>query len=538
MVLGLFLALATVAALWSIIGIGNALVEHEISQEAADSAAFTNAVVHARGMNLIAFINIVMMVMTMLYLALSWLDMLLSVLILVTGTWTFGPNHCIYRYLSWLAEITVNWCQIANRLERVEKPLFRADENVFRAMKRIGPPLFEVQVWAAQIVPYLGTTAATTTAAEYGRPLTLSFGLSNFPGGGAIRPLNNANVVERIPFLNRRRPGERPDANVLQDRRIGLPVEAEAANSLCVAAARFPIDAALLALQEASATAGTASLTTKEPIASIISTLSQAAGEINKAYLCQDKARGNMPRHRRVAEGADRQRDLLETFANAFGMVNNELMRFTFQVGMLPMNSRDKFYLAGDYFWKMNWPNPMGRQGLRNADGFLAGPKKVVGYAYNGNDWMQVWAFTYGQQEQATEASRIVSMPVGLFRRAVPRPADSQETPSHHRFVAQAEFYFDCTGTWQSAHCNRAGLAMYRMRWRARLRRVHNLNYLGSALELFLNNALNSPVLGDYIGRVTQPFLAATLNTIKGLPQTFVNHEVLQPDGRSDDYLH
>jgi len=68
MVLGIFMACAMVAMMWYLVGIGDAVIWRDRSQEAADAIAFSSASVHARGMNFIAFLNIVMLVLAAIYL--------------------------------------------------------------------------------------------------------------------------------------------------------------------------------------------------------------------------------------------------------------------------------------------------------------------------------------------------------------------------------------------------------------------------------------------------------------------------------------
>jgi hypothetical protein len=58
MVMGIFLSLVLVGALWSIAGTGQAILFHERMQEAADAAALGAAAVDARAMNMIALLNI------------------------------------------------------------------------------------------------------------------------------------------------------------------------------------------------------------------------------------------------------------------------------------------------------------------------------------------------------------------------------------------------------------------------------------------------------------------------------------------------
>lgn len=60
MIFGLFFALFLIAAVWSVLGVTQAILYRDHLQDAADAAAFSSAVVNARGMNLIALINMVM----------------------------------------------------------------------------------------------------------------------------------------------------------------------------------------------------------------------------------------------------------------------------------------------------------------------------------------------------------------------------------------------------------------------------------------------------------------------------------------------
>jgi hypothetical protein len=60
MVMGVFMAALMIGFIYYVKGIGEAIVFRERMQDAADSGAFAAATVHARGMNLIALINISM----------------------------------------------------------------------------------------------------------------------------------------------------------------------------------------------------------------------------------------------------------------------------------------------------------------------------------------------------------------------------------------------------------------------------------------------------------------------------------------------
>lgn len=57
--MGVFMSAFLVGGLWYVMGIGESIIYRETVQAGADSAAFTAAVYHARGMNVVAMVNIV-----------------------------------------------------------------------------------------------------------------------------------------------------------------------------------------------------------------------------------------------------------------------------------------------------------------------------------------------------------------------------------------------------------------------------------------------------------------------------------------------
>jgi hypothetical protein len=502
MLIGLFLALAVVGGLWCLIGIGNAILAREISQEAADSAAFTNAVIHARGMNLIAFINIVVMALTMAYLLLTWFDVILSAVMLLTGTWEFGPNWCVWHYATWLIDIDLDYCQYARNVSKIERPVFQLDKKIFERLKKIGPPLFEIQVWTATAVPYLGTEGAVLTASDYQRPVTLSFSLSNFPGGGAIRPLQQLNRLDKIPYFK-----TAGGANALQDRRIGLPVEGEPAFQLCVRGARFPLEWLKTTAGSNAPLAGKSfqEWTNTEPLGTLMNAAFQTIGETNHFLFCNEKTTPPPSPPNQCVLQQDNASDSVERLVRdwrAALSTSNEALRFVFYLGLMGAKGgvNDKFYLKEDRFWNMGWPTKAPEPG------YAAGPKTMSQYAYNGNDWMQIWAVSAVPVDSDTLASRIVRVPSTIFGRGAEADAQAAsrgDSAAFHVFLAQAEFYYDCGGVWESNYCNKAGAALYQMRWRARLRRFHHLNVLGDLTGMFFNDFLRGPVVREIGSKLT-----------------------------------
>src|SRR5258708_13522805 len=79
MVVGIFMCSCIVGLLWYIAGIGDAIVYRERMQEAADAVAFSGATLHARGMNLIVLINLLMACVLAVRVALKMLILALTV---------------------------------------------------------------------------------------------------------------------------------------------------------------------------------------------------------------------------------------------------------------------------------------------------------------------------------------------------------------------------------------------------------------------------------------------------------------------------
>ena len=69
MVCCVFFAIVLVGMMYTLTGIGDTLHLRERAQDAADASALSAAVLHARGMNLIVFVNLIMLALVMLLIA-------------------------------------------------------------------------------------------------------------------------------------------------------------------------------------------------------------------------------------------------------------------------------------------------------------------------------------------------------------------------------------------------------------------------------------------------------------------------------------
>jgi hypothetical protein len=87
--LGVFMAVFATAALYYVVGIGEAIWQRERMQDAADAAAFSAAMVHARGMNLLALINMVMAALLAVLVALKLIETLATIAVVAVGFASF-----------------------------------------------------------------------------------------------------------------------------------------------------------------------------------------------------------------------------------------------------------------------------------------------------------------------------------------------------------------------------------------------------------------------------------------------------------------
>lgn len=86
MVMGVFMAVILVGMIYYVMGIGETIVYRERMQDASDSGAFAAAVMHARGMNILALLNNVMAAVLSVLVALKVIEyMLLAAAIIATG---------------------------------------------------------------------------------------------------------------------------------------------------------------------------------------------------------------------------------------------------------------------------------------------------------------------------------------------------------------------------------------------------------------------------------------------------------------------
>ncbi len=234
MMMGLFMSTFLIGSLWYMIGIGDALITHDRLQEAADSVAFTSAAVHARGMNFIAAINLVMLALVGLYLIMGIINDIL-----------FAIKTALE-----ICSATVAGCLVCCEPLAIAEPAYHIANKIWTGYAKIMKPALRVmgytQYAAAVIYPLAGEAAGLYVGSKY-KQTGLSVSPSMIPGNALTGGLTkNANGSTYQAPINTGVP-KPPDAGKVPnlrgaDSKIALPVKFAKMNKLCELAMKNAID--------------------------------------------------------------------------------------------------------------------------------------------------------------------------------------------------------------------------------------------------------------------------------------------------------
>lgn len=193
MVVGVFMAAFLVGSLWYIIGIGDAVLYRERMQDGADAAAYAAAVYHARGMNMIAMLNIIMAAILAILVAFKLLQLI---------NWIANAVSCAL----WWTGVGAAVCSLTSSLE---SPIANAVNIAEKLVNTALPILSKTQVGIAVAMPWVAEAKSVYIASEqYKKPVE---------SGGTIS-------TSLIPFI---------------DGRLGLPVQEDDYDFLCKKAGEY-----------------------------------------------------------------------------------------------------------------------------------------------------------------------------------------------------------------------------------------------------------------------------------------------------------
>lgn len=149
MVMGIFMAMMLVGMIYYICGVGDALVYRERMQDAADSAAFAGAVLHARGMNFIALINIIMAAVLAILVALKLVETLAWIGIFACyaiAALSFGTASGILALVPPLQTVQQTAANTYNTLKEPIMTILRVCDTTQTIIARVVPVVAQVRV--------------------------------------------------------------------------------------------------------------------------------------------------------------------------------------------------------------------------------------------------------------------------------------------------------------------------------------------------------------------------------------------------------
>jgi len=458
MLMALCMACFLIGALWYIIGIGDALVYREVMQEATDHAAFTAAVVHAKGMNFISACNSILLVLIVIHLILGVITDALALAAIV-----FLPSAPITGPASIYVRTTV-WVPYAN------------------VMRPMGTAIHDAEWIAAVGFPFVAAGRAFEVGQEYGthhkitgNPNIFAFSTSMVPGSlingmssmlqkpGAIQP---GTSVPTSGTMKIRQPI--PTTTT----KVGLPVEAKHFDVLCERAVGWIGDKfdGLMKSIFGDGWIGWAMGYAKSLIGTVLN-----IGV--KFRYCNDLGNGSVDENKLIYQLSQKN----PLIAKALGYV--------IQLGDPGFNP----------WWGTNGP--------------LVPWKSTA----NGKLPQQILAINISMLSNYTDTSEPrIAIAKRLFNQQSAATPQSITKPTYY---AQAEFYYDCTKAWSASECNGSDNAGYGMQWRARLVRVQtpsmSLMVSSSSVTDSFIKGLQTSIMNK-LGLENNPVTSYVVNNVVG----------------------
>lgn len=440
--LGIVMGVLLVGALWNIASVGDAAVWRERLQDGADAAAFENAVWNARGMNILALLNILMsMVMAVLVVWRGieiFLGVLLAIIAIACIITIFFPNP-----------LTGAACQLGLRagpsIGRALSWFVKNDPKVTKNVFTIIGRLQTGQKVIASVVPLLGVAeSSAASSAAYGMP---AIGLS-------------ASLAPSYPGEN----------NVIQYRigvGVSLPVQEDSEWKLCQMAGEFVPNQFAGILERAAGGCGGGG---GDGLCALVSFMDSGpikglAGAIAGSLPTVFCGNGGLPE-----AATDAIKGAADDACNEAGKKEPD-----------PKNPDDKKNL--DEFGKF-WSDD--GNGGRKFDGDKckkeqtkkanvakyenkgAKPVRAWDYAANGNFYLQSWGISTYDPPNIKRNDK--ALDIADFEQTGNLVESKVDDTFGSTGSAEAEIYWDGAGNWNALKAQ----AMWKMKWKARLRRYHD----------------------------------------------------------------
>jgi len=491
MIAGVFMAALLAAGVFYLIGMGNAIVYRERIQDAADAVAYTSAGVHARGMNIIVFINLIMAALLAVLIMMRMLILMLGITIVACGICIAATIFCP---LSGVCAAAMPY------MVKIEKGLISGANKYEKVLDKVLPALSIFEKVVAITTPYVAAYKGNKVSKAY-KPLITS--------GMALSP-------SMVPF-------------VPSSKKLGLPVQEMEWDKFCKKSAELAIENGFGWLPG--------------PVGWILKKIAGAIAGTFSGYFCGGAGASNIQDimdnkiNEQVNEGCSNQKkdcsDKVKSgnsYPQCTGNVDQDkatpcMSKFCTDLGggMAEFNTanckKEGKQTAQDKMKDTGF-DPKGG-GISNTKNKT--PKEIWEGAEIGSIWFQTFGFTGGDEQWPRKLDK--GLAIATKTGQMPKVQGSW---GNWRF-GQAEFYFDDKGKWKDLKED----CMWKMYWRARLRRfaITGLNLgqlgLGKLFDVmkkyvdtkFIDGAVNggtSIILGG-LGKDTYDQLADKLkDTVTG----------------------
>lgn len=155
MVFGLFFAVLVLSVLYYLVGIAATIYLRERMQDAADASAFAAAVVHARGMNTLALINMIMAAVLSVLVTLRLIEALVIIaeVILYALSWLGGATAAVASALEVLREEVDEIAEDAEPIIQNVLKVLHVAGNVVKVITPLGANLSVLGKVANQYTP-------------------------------------------------------------------------------------------------------------------------------------------------------------------------------------------------------------------------------------------------------------------------------------------------------------------------------------------------------------------------------------------------
>jgi len=477
MVFGIFMCSMLVGLLWYVAGLGDAIIYRERMQEAADAVAFSDAALHARGMNLVVLLNLVMAAVLAIRVAIR-VAKAGCALLTVTFIGLSIPNP--------------GFAPVATALGNATRVMHQVDKTTTPPIDKTLKGLVAVQSAVATAVPtYAHLVSSLSVGGKYDvRALPLS---------GAGEVLSQLPVERRRPDKLCKEAGRATgklwqwllDKVALGAFGAGTDIITEALGSIAGSSPSY-----FCGLEPGAAPPDISTRFDEDAENARCKDIIDKGGKgenkrwesADKAWLskcselgvsCQsrDANGGTLPLGVQQGQPSDAEsKDELERLKLQRDLEARNMVFLTTTKVYIPMDPRtckdwvkadtkERRKAAADLAAKQAGASPAG--GTSSASQGVA-PMLTKGIR-NGSEEGQIFAIAQRNDDHWKYSASLVRIADVSSKSKKPSKPDESSIPS----VAQSEFFYDCSGSWSAEDCNKDDESMWHFQWRARLRRVN-----------------------------------------------------------------